>query len=241
MMMEINNDDDDAMTAVPSPEIPTYDMRFLNPSSFMLAGPSQSGKTTFALNLLRNIDTMFEKPSCRANVIYFYHAWQKQFKLFQQESIVHEWRNYLPTTKDIDDVTAGYLETGSIIVIDDFQEELNSDTVKIFTTQCHHRNCVLILLAQNIFCPKVGFRTISLNSTYIIMFKNPRDASQITCFAKQFSPGANSWLVKAYREATRNPHSYLLFDSHQATLEWMRVRSHMLPHELPIRLYVLEK
>lgn len=219
----------------------SYDLRFRNPSSFLLAGATNAGKTTFTLNLLRNIDYMFENPECKKNVIYFYREYQPNFKLFKRENIVHEWVNRLPTTQDIDNFTSEHLDTGSIFVIDDFQEELTKDTVKIFTTKSHHRNCVLIILAQNIFCKNPVFREISLNSTYILLFKNPRDASQINCFAKQFSPGNTAWVVKAYQEATRYPHSYLLFDTHQNTPERLRVRSHVLPNELPMRVYIPQR
>lgn len=215
----------------------SYDLRFRNPSSFLLAGVTNAGKTTFTLNLLRNIDSMFQKPECKRNIVYFYREEQSALDLFKEENIVHEWFNRLPTTDDIDNLTSSYLATGSIFIIDDFQEELTKDTVKLFTNKCHHRNCILILLAQNIFCKNPVFREISLNSTYILIFKNPRDASQINCFAKQFSPGDVTWVVKAYQEATRYPHGYLMFDTHQNTSELVRVRSHVLPHEFPMRAY----
>lgn len=205
----------------------------------MLAGASKSGKTTFTLNLLRNIDQLFVDPSCLANVIYFFNEDQPALDSFKEEGIVHHWYKHLPTTSEIDTLTAGHLQTGSIIVIDDFQEDLTSDTVKIFTNKCHHRNASVILLAQNIFCPKVGFRTISLNTSYIVLFKNPRDTSQITSFAKQFSSGNIRWVLEAFKEATRDGHSYLLFDLDQLTPDWLRVRSKVLPHQLPMTLYYL--
>jgi len=213
-------------------------MCFRNPCAILLAGPSQSGKTTFVANLLRGAAQVFQKPSCTQNVIYFYHDDQPLFKMLNAEGIVHKWFQHLPTTQEIEELTAGFLETGSIIVIDDFQEQVTSDTVEIFTRTCHHRNAVVIMLVQNMFTPKKGYRTISLNSQYITLFKNPRDTSQIINFAKQFSSGSVPWVVKAFREATRNAHSYMLFDTHQATPEWARVRSDVLPHQLPMRLYV---
>lgn len=214
-----------------------YDVRFKNPSSFLLAGASQSGKTTFTLNLLRNIDHLFEKPSCKENVIYFYRQKQHNFKLFAKENIVHKWVNKLPTTADIEELTANHQDTGSIVIIDDFAEALNKDTVLIITTQVNHLNCVVIVLAQNIFCQNSVFREISLNCTYIVMYKNPRDASQINCFAKQIAPGNSEWLVKAFRAATRKAHSYLLFDTHQGTADILRIRSRVLPSELPMCVY----
>lgn len=224
-----------------SEELTPIDFRYPNPCAFLLAGPTQSGKTTFTLNLLRHADQLFQQPSCKLNVSYFYREEQPALKAFAKEGIVHQWLNHLPTAEEIDTLTAAHLETGSIIVIDDFQEEMTLDTVKIFTNKCHHRNAVVIMLVQNIFCQKPGFRTISLNSTFIVMFKNPRDASQITCFAKQVSPGATRWLMKAYGEATRNAHSYLMFDTHQRTKDCMRVRSRVLPYEFPMKIYARQE
>ena len=216
-----------------------YDVRFKNPSSFLLAGASQSGKTTFTFNLLRNIHLLFEKPECRQHVIYFYNQEQDGFELFAKEEIVHAWVNALPSLAEIESRTARFKSTGGcVVVIDDFADEVNKETLTMFTQKCHHNNFVLILLSQNIFCQNPWFRPISLNSTYVVMFKNPRDASQISCFAKQFAPGGVSWVVNAFRDATRRPHSYLLFDSHQQTPDVLRIRSNIMPHELPVRVYM---
>jgi hypothetical protein len=194
---------------------------------------------TFTFNLLRNVELLFVNPACKQNVIYFYNQWQEGFKLFKEENIVKEWISALPSTEDIETKTLPFKHNGgSIIVIDDFAEQLNKDTVQIFTRMCHHNNFVLILLTQNIFNPNPVFRTISLNATYVLMFKNPRDASQINCFAKQFMPGGVSWVVNAFKEATRRAHSYLLFDSSQYTPDMLRIRSHTLPSELPLRIYM---
>lgn len=217
--------------------LPSYDFRFQNPCSLMLSGPTQSGKTTFLLNLLRNVDHLFQEPSCKGNVIYFYREMQKQLEIFKKEGLVHQWFPYLPSTDLIDELTAAHLETGSMIIIDDFQQHVTEDTVEIFTNKCHHRNAVVVFMAQNLFCPRPGFRTISLNSNYILLFKNPRDASQIICFAKQFASGSVRWVIKAHKEATRNAHSYMLFDLHQRSPDWARVRSNVLPHEFPMLIY----
>lgn len=224
--------------------VESYDLRFKNPSSFLVAGATQAGKTTFTLNLLRNIEHLFVSPGCKWNVYYFYRQLQEGFRLFAKEKIdgsdqyiVKEWKARLPTTSDVDDITTDHLEAGSVIVIDDFAGALNKDTLEIITTKVHHRNCVTIILTQNIFCKNPVFREISLNCTYVVMFKNPRDASQINCFAKQFAPGAGDWVVNAYEAATKFPHSYLLFDSHQTTPDFLRVRSHCLPNEYPMRVY----
>ena len=134
-------------------------------------------------------------------------------------------------------MTLPYREGGSVIIVDDFANEITKDSIAIFTRLCHHTNSVVILLTQNIFCQNKAFREISLNATYVVLFKNPRDGSQITCYAKQFAPYKTAWVVEAYEDATRLPHSYVLFDNHQESPHVIRMRSHLLPHEFPPRVY----
>lgn len=222
-----------------------YDVRFKTPSTFILAGASMSGKTTFTFNLLRNIDLLFEGPERKQNVIYYYKQWQNGFNTFSEEKyqdlnqkIVREWVNKLPTTADIIDKTLGFQDKGgSVVVIDDFAHEIDKSAIGIFTRAAHHTNSVIILLSQNIFNSNKVFREISLNTTYVVIFKNPRDASQITHYAKQFSPNNIGWVVKAFHEATRRPHSYVIFDNHQTSQDKIRMRSHILPTDFPPRAY----
>jgi len=216
-----------------------FDLRFRNPSSFLLAGSSQCGKTTFTINLLKNVSSLFEDPRCRQNILYFYKEWQKSYEDFKKEKIVREWINKVPTIQDVKEKTKSYKHCGgSIIIIDDFAQQLNKEVAEMFTVHCHHTNSVLILLTQNLFSKNPVFRDISLNATYVVMFKNPRDASQISMFAKQFSPGKNNYIVPAFREATINPYSYVLFDHYQGTPDFLRIRSRIFPFEAPMCVWM---
>jgi hypothetical protein len=215
------------------------DLRFKSPSSFLLGGVSQSGKTTFVLNVLKNIDVLFQNPQCKQNVIFYYNQWQDAYDIFKNTKIVKQWINRLPTTDDIKEKTMLYKDNGgSILIIDDFAEKLDSAIVHLFSVLCHHTNSVVFVLTQNIFSKNRAFRDISLNSTYVVLFKNPRDSSQISNFARQFAPGNTKGLVKAFKKATRFPYSYMLFDFNQTTPTEFRVRSSILPHEAPMRVWV---
>jgi DNA polymerase III delta prime subunit len=218
-----------------------YDIRFKNPSSFILAGPSQSGKTTFALNLLRQIDDMFTTPQCGQNVIYYYKEWQDTLADFKAENIVHQWVNDLPSVDDFKERTLPYKDNGgSIVIIDDFAQNLNADIATIFTVLCHHYNATVILLTQNIFTKNPVFREISLNAIYIVLFKNPRDSSQISYYARQFKPGNSRPVMEAFRECTKLPHSYMLFDHHQLTPENLRMRSHIFVSQWPMKVWMVK-
>ena len=50
---------------------------------------------------------------------------------------------------------------------------------------------------QNVFIKNEEIRTISLNSHYLLVLKNPRDASQINHLAMQMYPGKTKNVQKA--------------------------------------------
>lgn len=171
-------------------------------------------------------------------IIYFYHQWQPCFDTFREAGIVDEWLNELPTAELLREKTYAYREgRGSLIIIDDFMQQINEDIADLFTVLCHANRVSVILLTQNLFSKNPHFRTVSLNATYISIFKNPRDSSQITNFAKQFSPNNTRYLLDAYKACTSRAYSYMLFDHHQSTLEELRVRSDILPHEAPMKTW----
>ena len=66
---------------------------------------------------------------------------------------------------------------------------------------------------------------MSLNAHYIILFKNPRDASQFANLARQMYP--KQWQFAA----TREPYSYLLLDLRPEQNEDLRLRTNVFPGE----------
>jgi hypothetical protein len=101
----------------------------------------------------------------------------------------------------------------------------------LFTRGSHHRGVSVLYLTQNLFPPGKLSRTISLNSHYMMVFRNPRDSLGITTLAKQMFPKNSDYLLEAFRDATAKPYSYLLIDCHQLTPEEMRLRTNIFPGE----------
>ena len=59
----------------------------------------------------------------------------------------------------------------STLIFDDVATYLSRGTVEIFTVLSHHYHTNVILTVHNIFEKYKGFRDISLNSKYILLFK----------------------------------------------------------------------
>ena len=68
---------------------------------------------------------------------------------------------------------------------------------------------------------------MNINTQYIVLFKNPRDALQVATLGRQMYPGYSNFLVEAFKDATERPHGYLLIDLHPETLEKFRIRTNI--------------
>ena len=109
--------------------------------------------------------------------------------------------------------------------------ETDESVSKIFTKDSHHRDISVLYLTQNLFHHSKQNRTMSLNVHYLVLFKNARDASQISHLAGQMYPGKSKFLIDAYRDATSIPFSYLLIDLKPDTDDKLRIRSNIFPGE----------
>ena len=74
-------------------------------------------------------------------------------------------------------------------------------------------------MSQNIFHPGSRARTISLNTQYMVLFKNPRDRQQIKTLARQMYP--DNWLkfMERFNRATNKPYGKLIIDLRPNVLE----------------------
>jgi hypothetical protein len=126
-----------------------------------------------------------------------------------------------------------------LITLDDLLTEVYSEDVCVlFTRGSHHRNISVILITQNLFHQGRNCRAISLNAKYLVLFKNVRDKRQFSYLANQVLPEDSSGLFKAYLEATKRVHGYLLLDLTQDSEERNRFRTNVIPHEYPPIIYV---
>ena len=121
----------------------------------------------------------------------------------------------------------------NLIVFDDQMIDASKDKriVNLFTRGSHHRNLRVIYIVQNIFHQGKGRRRISLNSHYLVLFKNPRDKLQILTLAKQMYPGQTDLFLNQYEEVVKRSFGYLLIDLKTTTQDNCRLRTNVLPSE----------
>ena len=91
----------------------------------------------------------------------------------------------------------------NICIIDDLMQ---NQLVENLFTNGRHLDLSVVSVSQNLFYVGKKCRTISLNSTYIVVFKNPRDQTQIRHLACQMFPSKTKLLQEAYEEETKDPY-----------------------------------
>ena len=140
--------------------------------SFHGTRSGSDGKTQFVFKLVQNVDVMVDPTPSR--IVYCYGEYQQLFRKYPLVT----FHQGLPNIADFD---------GSepvLLVIDDLMNEADESVANLFTKGSHHRNVSVIFLVQNLFHKNKHVRTISLNSHYMVLFKNPRDASQFASLAR---------------------------------------------------------
>lgn len=209
------------------------DTRWLHPFTAILAGPSKCGKSYFVRRFLKYLSAMCTVKFDR--VLFFYGEWQNFYREFEGPIEFHEGT---PQTADYSNDN----HKTKLIILDDLMRESSGDVVlDLFTKNSHHKNLSVIFITQNLFYQGKSSRDISLNTTYMVIFKNPRDRAQIKHLARQVYPQDSKFLWEAYLDATREPHSYLFLDLSQEALDEFRVRTCIFPDDEKNYAYVPKK
>ena len=195
------------------------DPRLKHPFTCVVAGPSSSGKTQFVVRLIRHADRLVDPPP--EKIVYCYGEFQPSFLEFSQV----EFHEGLPDVSRFDG------RSRVLLIIGDLMNEADQLVCNLFTKLSHHRNVSVVFVTQNLFHRNRHVRTMNLNTHYVVLFKNPRDAGQVAIMARQMYPRKSNFVVEAFRDATREPYGYLLIDLKPETDDRYRFRTNIFPDD----------
>jgi hypothetical protein len=164
------------------------------------------------------------------------------------EKIIYHYSIYQPLFNDIHcNVPIDFVEglqincyentnVNTLIIIDDLiNEAIKSKHVSdLFIRGSHHLNKSVLLTTQNLY--EKGLRTLSLNSQYLTIFRQPRGIDQITTLGKQLSSGP--FLLEVYKDATKEAYTYLLISLHPQTEDKLKFAANIFQESnKPITIY----
>lgn len=201
-------------------EIEEVDVSIKWPFKWTLVGSSGSGKTNFALNIVKRSNTLFDQKPEKVVIIY---------KVFQK--IYDEFDEFFPTSLipedecDFEELTKSNTER-LLIICDDlyFSKKLN-EISEHFLIKGRHRNTSWIVLTQSIF-NQPALKNISRNSTHMTLFKNVRLNEPHILFS-QLRPRSSKVLQNIYSEATEKPYGYLDIDLSQTCPDKLRYKTNL--------------
>ena len=203
--------------------------QFSSPTSIAIFAPPYSGKSTLTQKILENADKLFTTPP--EFVVYCY---KESLPIFNEMKntvkglILHQG---VPTREEMEQWAQG---KHFVLVLDDLQQVCENDrgVAEMFTVGSHHLNYSLIYLCHNIFGRGPFSHLISLNSHYLILFRNNRDTQQVQTLGRQIFGKKNAYFLDAYKKATSQQWGYLLVNLHpRMTQEEYRLLTHIIPGE----------
>lgn len=208
------------------------------PFTCYIAGPTGCGKTRLTMRLIEHARDMIQPPPSR--IIWCYGTFQDEFNSPSLTNAGVEFKEGLPNLEEIKNCRIG--EGGILMIIDDLLSETNDEIMNIFTKGSHHSNISCCFLSQNLYYGGNRNRTMNLNTHYMFIFKNPRDAAQIQVLSRQMFPQNSGYLAEAFRDATRDkPYSYLFVDLKTDTDDDMRLKTQIFPDDFPYHYVYIPK
>ena len=197
----------------------------LTPAKILIVGSSTCGKTYFVRQLLKihPFDHKIEK------IYYYFMQNQPLYRDIKKENPGIHFIHGLPTN------FPSHKNEPTLVILDDMINEMTDGKkiVDLFIRDSHHKNITCILISQNLFFNHKQYRLLSLQANYLILFRTPRDMSQVSTLSRQLFPTNPTFVQNVFWKVVKNtPYANLYCDLSQKCHDSYRIWSNVL--EYPI-------
>ena len=199
----------------------TYNTQLICPFSMVISGSSNTGKSELVMKLIEHAPVMISPP-----VDLIYYCYKIHQDRFNDVKGVTFFENF-----DESIISEENLKGRSVmLILDDMMTDIPEKTLLDLFLVGRHKHVYPIFICHNLYYSGLkSMRTISLNTSYNIIMKNPRDKSSTRVLGSQMFTGQTPWFMEAYSYATREPWSYIFIDSKATQADECRVRSRIFP------------
>ena len=158
--------------------IKSEDLKLKLPFGMVIAGPSNSGKTTFMLKLLKDHKELINPVA--ETIIYCYGEFNSQIPFLQRSGVIIN--KGPPSNEMIHNV-----KKPALIILDDLLYTIDENFLSnLFVKKIHHNNIGVIFLVQNLFDKRI--KVARINSQYICLMSAPGAILQVKNLGMQIFP-----------------------------------------------------
>ena len=196
---------------------------FMHPFNLQIAGPTQSGKTSFICNLLQNLDNLLDK---NMDYIVWFHG---------QATSAHPRMQHLlgDTLQIVEGIPTESFEPyinenrNGLFIFDDLSDATSKSSLMsdLICNKSHHPSISTICVLHNLFNHGKERKTLSRNCHYIVLMKNKLDMSIPYILANKLMPKNAKLFINIFEKATENPFGYLLVDGHPHSVPEAKFRT----------------
>lgn len=157
---------------------------------------------------------------------YVFHTHQPLYEEIKRESPDIIWIRGLE-----EDTLGDYIENRSekkLILFDDMMQQL-ANNKRFAETLSHHLNVSYMVSLQNLLFQGREARNIHLQTTAYVLFKSPRDVTQVKVLANQLGIMSSNLVRMAHKDATKDKYQPLVIDLDIRTPDTLRLRSGIFP------------
>ena len=213
-----------------------YDISLIEQFKIFISGPSRCGKTVWVTDFLLNISPRLCKE-VPETILYVFATWQPQYDDIKDSKLVDV---FIQDDDSLESKIKRYITGKPLLII--FDDLISSNNLAyiadLFMVHGRHNHVSCIFISQMMFPNNIAIRSISRNSNYLVLFKNPRYNQDISELAKQMTPG-QPYLKMIYATATEDPFSYLFINVTQECKPAVKYLSHLFNENNIVRAYVV--
>ncbi len=190
------------------------------PSRLVVAGPTMSGKSTFALQLIRHRATVYSHSFSR--IIYAF----PEESLHLHQTFIQDLRNacnFIEIVEGLPHTDEYHLDSEKtshkLVILDDLMmKAFSSESIlELITRTSHHSNISVVIVTQSMFLPAKHRLTLIRNCSEKVIFHDKIDQMQLSILSRQILPSKPNFLRECfdfiYQHTSKHDLKYVLIDA----------------------------